>query len=113
MGDCEDGAILLANIMVRSGIPYYKVRITAGDVDDNKGNRGGHCFVVYYCESKDKWVILDWCYWADENTKIENRKDYKDENYYKSIWFSWNQYYSFTNETFKTSVNNKNMLRRK
>jgi predicted transglutaminase-like cysteine proteinase len=93
-GDCEDGAILLANIMVKSGIPYWKVRITCGDVDDGKGNAGGHAFVVYYYEEGDYWVLLDWCYW--ENLKeISKRKDYKDENYYKDIWFSFNEKYAF------------------
>ena len=32
-GDCEDGAILLANMIVKSGVPYWKVRITAGWVN--------------------------------------------------------------------------------
>ncbi len=36
IGDCEDGAILLANIMVKSGIPYYRVRLNAGSVWDGR-----------------------------------------------------------------------------
>ena len=96
-GDCEDGSILLANIMIRSGIPYWKVRITAGDVDDGKGNKGGHCFVVYYYEEGDYWVLLDWCYW-NNTLKISQRKNYKDEGYYKEIWFSFNEKYVFSTD---------------
>jgi len=93
-GDCEDGAILLANLMIKSGIPYYKIRISAGDVDDGKGNKGGHCYVTYYCEEKGYWVLCDWCYWQNLDP-INKRKNYKDETYYKSTWFSWNQKYCF------------------
>ena len=28
IGDCEDGAILLANLMLFAGLPYYKVLVT-------------------------------------------------------------------------------------
>lgn len=90
-GDCEDGAILLANIMVKSGIPYWKVRLSAGDV---KG--GGHCYVTYYSESKDMWVVLDWCYWPNQLT-IPERKNYKDEENYYAVWFSWNRDFCFSN----------------
>jgi predicted transglutaminase-like cysteine proteinase len=92
-GDCEDGAILLANIMVKSGIPYWKVRLSAGDV---KG--GGHCYVTYYCESKDIWVVLDWCYWPNQ-LAIPDRKNYKDEINYLNVWFSWNRDYCFSQGT--------------
>jgi predicted transglutaminase-like cysteine proteinase len=89
-GDCEDGAILLANILIKSGIPYWKVRLNAGEV-----NGGGHAYVVYYCEEKDRWVVLDWCYW--ENTlPINERKDYKEETNYFGVWFSWNTLYCFS-----------------
>jgi predicted transglutaminase-like cysteine proteinase len=97
-GDCEDGAILLANIMVKSGIPYWKVRLSAGSV---KG--GGHCYLTYYCESKDMWVILDWCYWPNQ-LAIADRKNYKDETNYLDVWFSWNRDYCFSQGT-NLSVN--------
>jgi len=89
-GDCEDGAILLANILVKSGVPYWKVRLNAGSV-----NGGGHAYVVYYCEEKDRWVVLDWCYW-DNILPINERKDYKEESNYLGVWFSWNTLYCFS-----------------
>jgi len=89
-GDCEDGAILLANIMLHSGIPYWKIRLTAGNITN-----GGHAYVTYYCEELDKWVVLDWCYYPND-LYINQRKDYKDEENYKDVWFSWNYKYSFS-----------------
>lgn len=89
-GDCEDGAILLANMLMMAGVPYWKIRLSVGDV---KG--GAHGYVNYYCEESDKWVVLDWCYWVNKK-KIKYRKDYKDEGNYYGVWFSWNQKYSFS-----------------
>jgi len=98
-GDCDDGAILMANLMVSSGIPYWKIRINAGNVfDRNNKLMGGHAYVTYYCEEKNKWVALDWCYYADTNVKIINKPDYKLSILYGKgkVWFSFNKKYSFT-----------------
>ena len=93
-GDCEDGAILLYNILLKSGIPYWKLRLSAGYV--RVGNKKeGHCWLSYYCEAQDKWVILDWCYWPNLKL-IEERENYKDETKYLDVWFSWNKKYCFT-----------------
>jgi hypothetical protein len=110
-GDCEDGAILLYCIMRYNNIPAWKIRINAGDVDDGKGNKGGHCFVVYYCEEQDSWKLLDWCYWSNNN-KIKDRKDYKEETNYKSTWFSFNEDYSWAKD-IKDIPKLKNIERRK
>jgi len=89
-GDCEDGAILLANMLLRAGIPYWRIRLNAGDV---KG--GGHAWVSYLREEDDEWYCLDWCYWPNDSLDWLKYKD--AENYY-SIWFSWNPYYIFGDE---------------
>lgn len=89
-GDCEDGAILLANMILISQVPYWKIRLSAGEVKD-----GGHAYLTYYCESNQKWVVLDWCYWPNKDP-ITKRKDYKDEKNYLDVWLSWNEKYSFT-----------------
>jgi len=36
-GDCEDGAIYLANILLSNGVPYWRIRLNAGDVYDGNG----------------------------------------------------------------------------
>lgn len=95
VGDCEDGAILIANIMLRSGVPYWRIRLNAGSV-----NGGGHAYVTYCRETDNQFVVLDWCYWKN-TLPIKDRKlhseeqNYDDEqqNYY--IWFSWNLKYVF------------------
>lgn len=97
LGDCEDGAVLLANMMIKSGIPYWRVRLCAGSV-----NGGGHAYCTYCRETDNQWVICDWCYWA--NTKpMKDRPLHKDEQNYNDknknfyIWFSWNSLYCFGN----------------
>ena len=79
-GDCEDGAILMANIMLKSGVPYWRIRLNAGSVLG-----GGHAYVTYLAEDNE-WYILDWCYWY---TGKLNKK-WKDSEKYFGIWFSWN-----------------------
>lgn len=89
-GDCEDGAIVMANIMLNSGIPYWRIRLNAGDV---KG--GGHAWVTYLRESDDQWVVLDWCYWPNDSLRGLLWSD--AENYF-NIWFSWNRDHVFAND---------------
>lgn len=89
-GDCEDGAILLHNILLKSGVPYWKLRLSAGTVVG-----GGHAYLTYYCEETDTWVVLDWCYYPN-SLPINERKDYKDEELYGVTWFSWNKKYCYT-----------------
>lgn len=96
-GDCEDMSILLANMLIATGIPSWKIRINAGQVDDGKGNLGGHCFLVYYSESEDRWVLLDCCYYPNI-LAIKDRKDYKDETYYKETWFSFSEKYCWAKD---------------
>jgi len=89
--DCEGGAILLTNIMLKNGIPNWKIRVNCGNVQNPYTKKlEGHAYVSYYCEESDKWVLLDWCY-LPNSLDISNRKNYKDENIYKDIWFSFNE----------------------
>ena len=113
-GDCEDGAILLANILIKSGIPYWKVRLSAGDVVG-----GGHCYLTYYDSTNDRWVVLDWCYYPNKKS-IADRIDYKEETNYKEVWFSWNRDYCFStgtskvaNDYFKIKQNTQRRLNKK
>lgn len=94
-GDCEDGAILMANIMLRSGIPYWRIRLNAGNVKD-----GGHAYVTYCREIDNQFVVLDWCYYYKDilmkDRKLHSEEqNYDDEAKNYGIWFSWNLKYSF------------------
>lgn len=84
-GDCEDGAVLFFVLCRKAGIPYNHVRIVAGEVNDGKGNSGGHCWAEYivppfsYC--------MDWCYWTDL-AGLDKKKPYIiGRSSYKQIWF--------------------------
>lgn len=88
-GDCEDGAILMACIMLKSGIPYYRVRLGVGSV-----NGGGHAYVCYARLKDDSFTVLDWCYWPNEKHPSQ-RPLHKDEQNYSNVnrnyyvWFSF------------------------
>jgi len=87
-GDCEDGAILMYNLMIKSGIPSWRVRLNAGDVQG-----GGHAYVTYLRESDSKWYIMDWCYWFNESKHF--KKTWEEAEKYFGIWWSWNNEWVF------------------
>jgi len=62
-GDCEDGAILLYDLLRYNKIPSWKIRVSAGYVINPVTKiKEGHAYVTYYCEQEENWAILDWCY---------------------------------------------------
>ena len=99
LGDCEDGAILLASLLVMCGVPTYRVKICAGDVEG-----GGHAYVIYLREIDDKWVVLDWCYWYD-SSKVKDRLEHKSMDKYLTIWFTFNNQFSWYHPDFKKDIN--------
>jgi transglutaminase-like putative cysteine protease len=106
-GDCDDGAILMANLMEASGIPYWKIRLACGDVYNQNGEfMGGHCFVTYFVEKSNYWVAMDWCFYPDIRP-VEQRGDYKDSILYGKgkTWFSWNSKYAFYKFTVDSGNN--------
>lgn len=95
-GDCECGAILLMNLMYHADIPYWRTRLTAGLVNDNKGNQGGHAYITYLCEETNITVLLDWCYYPDNTTFVKDRLSYKSNQIYLSpVWFSTDGFNSY------------------
>lgn len=103
-GDCEDGAILLANILLASGVPYWRVRLNAGDVEG-----GGHAYVTYLAEKDNQWYILDWCYWYDKSKNLQ--RTFHDAEKYFGIWFSWNKNHIYPNDELdRETLKNKGVL---
>jgi len=93
--DCEGMSILLANLLIISGIPNWKVRVNAGMVFEPFSKKlVGHAYVSYFDETTEQWKILDCCYYPNIK-KISERKEYKKEEMYRDIWFSFNDEYSF------------------
>ena len=105
MGDCEDGAILIASIAVSAGIPEFRVRVVAGMVQEAPtAPEGGHGYVSYLRESDNQWVVVDWCYYEDSAKEIKNKPILKNNNYYKKMWFSFNHLHSWSNESLEFST---------
>ena len=71
-GDCEDKAILLANLLLASGVESWKVRLNVGMT-----NAGSHCWVTWF--DGQEWIPLDFI--ACE---------------YEEIYFSWHAQKAFT-----------------
>ncbi|HUU86854.1 MAG TPA: transglutaminase-like domain-containing protein [Candidatus Glassbacteria bacterium] len=95
-GDCEDGAILLTSLFLTAGVPQYRCKVAVGLVQAGKSAKtGGHAWPIYLRESDNEWVIMDWCY-RPNNLTVSKRKLYKQEKLYKSIWFTFNSQYSWS-----------------
>jgi len=90
---CEDGAILLYDILRKNGIPAWKLRVTAGWVKVGK-SKAGHAYLTYYSVKHDKWVILDWCFYPSYR-KIADREPYYENPFYLDVWFSFNEEYAW------------------
>ncbi len=108
-GDCEDGAILLYDILRKSGIPAWKLRVNVGFVKGDEGNYQGHAWLSYYVESQfwitkrdDKWVYLDWCYHPDKEMNVKGRLGRGDDPSYDSIIdFSFNEDFTWSFGTMR------------
>ncbi len=95
---CEDGAILLANLLIIAGVPNWKIRINCGNVlEPISKMQIGHAYLTFFDEENEKWVILDWCYYPNLK-KIIDRGEYKKESMYQEVWFSFNNTHSFALE---------------
>lgn len=91
-GDCEDGAILMASLMICAGIPRFRVKVAAGTVDG-----GGHAWCLYLA-SDNEWRIMDWCYYQDSNIEVLKKPLAKKggvDNHYKYTWFTFNNEFSW------------------
>lgn len=61
-GDCEDRALLIASLLLASGISSFNVRVALGDLH-LYGNKGwsrsfGHCWVMYKNEA-GQWLVIE------------------------------------------------------
>ncbi|MFX0070269.1 MAG: DUF4332 domain-containing protein [Candidatus Hermodarchaeota archaeon] len=109
IGDCEDGAILTASLLINAGIPSWRVKVAGGGVltdpvfAPSNTELGGHAWCIYLADRPDskrglEWVILDWCYAQDPDVPIEEKplaKDGGQQGGYKETWFTFNDEYSW------------------
>ncbi|MFX1557731.1 MAG: DUF4332 domain-containing protein [Promethearchaeota archaeon] len=115
IGDCEDGAILIASLLINAGIPSWRVKVCAAQVmadpifAPSDSELGGHAYCIYLADRPDserklEWVILDWCYLQDPEVSIEEKplaRDGGQEGAYKDIWFTFNDESSWSQTAFE------------
>ncbi|MFX1385957.1 MAG: DUF4332 domain-containing protein [Promethearchaeota archaeon] len=109
IGDCEDGAILIAALLINAGIPSWRVKVCAAEViadpifAPSDSELGGHAYCIYLADRPDserklEWVILDWCYLQDPEVPIEAKplaRDGGTEGAYKDVLFTFNDQFSW------------------
>jgi len=105
IGDCEDGAILMASLMIQCGIPPYRVKICAGYVQESAtAPQGGHAYCIYLADRRggnQQWVVMDWCYYEDSYSAPEDKPLAKEGGYngcYQDLWFTFNNELSWNQE---------------
>lgn len=104
-GDCEDGAILMASLMIVAGIPNWRVKVAAGYVQTAPtAPQGGHAYCIYLADRENnslEWEIHDWCYSQDTNIPTGKKPLAKNggfNNRYKDVWFTFNDEFSWSDE---------------
>lgn len=80
-GDCEDGAILIYSIMIRSGVPKNRIKVIGGKVFPDNKPAGYHAWCVYK-RSDGVWITLDWCFYSNHQQPILLRKPLTDDQRY-------------------------------
>ncbi|MFX0000120.1 MAG: DUF4332 domain-containing protein [Candidatus Hodarchaeota archaeon] len=109
IGDCEDGAILIAALLINAGIPSWRVKVAAAEVladpvfAPSDTEVGGHAYCLYLAdrpesERKLEWVILDWCYLQDPEVPVEKKplaRNGGTEGAYKGVLFTFNDEFSW------------------
>jgi hypothetical protein len=115
IGDCEDGAILIAALLINAGIPSWRVKVTAAEViadpvfAPSDTEVGGHSYCLYLADRPDserklEWVILDWCYLQDPEVPIEKKplaRDGGTEGAYKNVLFTFNDEFSWAQNSLE------------
>ncbi len=102
-GDCEDGAILIASLLLNAtpAEQHWRVRVSAGWVRESPtAPQGGHAYCTYCRCSDNKWVILDWCYFPDHGLPVSQKLLASEKKMYKDIWFSFNHQYAYSHTSF-------------
>ena len=117
IGDCEDGAILIASLLINAGIPSWRVKVCAAQVmadpvfAPSDTELGGHAYCIYLADRPEsdrklEWVILDWCYLQDPEVSIENKplaRNGGTEGAYREIWFTFNDFNSWAQSSIEVT----------
>jgi hypothetical protein len=102
IGDCEDGAILMASLMINAGVPAWRVKVAAGMVQpEPTAPQGGHAYCIFLADRPEglDWEIHDWCYYEDTAIPTGQKplaKNGGQRNAYKEVWFTFNNEISWS-----------------
>lgn len=104
IGDCEDGAILITSLLINAGVPSWRCKVAAGYVQSSPtAPQGGHGYAIYLANDGE-WRILDWCYYEDSRTRVQDKPLAKNGGYnncYKETWFTFNNEFSWNQESLR------------
>lgn len=112
IGDCEDGAILITALLIQAGVEPHRCKVAAGNVKSSPtAPEGGHGYAIFLADrpdtkNKQDWVILDWCYYEDSKIHPSKKPLARDGGYkgcYKKVWFTFNNEYSWNQESLTLS----------
>lgn len=96
-GDCEDRALLIASLMIASGISSYNVRVALGRMKftDRKGHTftGDHVWVMYKTEV-GRWLVIE----PSVTGKRRLKKTAVRNNGYEPIAAEYIPYYVFNDQ---------------
>jgi len=102
-GDCEDGAILIASLLLVA-LPaeeQWRVRVSAGYVQVSATTEtGGHGYCTYCRTTDNEWVVLDWCFLQDSGIRVKDKPLQKFNAPYKDVWFSFNHQHAWSHIKF-------------
>lgn len=96
-GDCEDGAILQASLMLNSGVDTSRVRVYIGTYLSGVTTTG-HAWLEYRRQSDNQWIALDWTkgasYWNTVTSVTAVSKTYPDEIH---LYIDGSEYITYAN----------------
>ena len=115
IGDCEDGAILIAALLINAGIPSWRVKVAAAEViadpvfAPSDTEVGGHAYCLYLADRPDsdrklEWVILDWCYLQDPEIPVGEKplaRNGGTESAYRDVLFTFNDEFSWAQRSLE------------
>jgi Transglutaminase-like superfamily len=87
-GGSEDGAYLIHSLALHAGVPADRLRTYGGFViaDELSLTTAGHAWTAYRRQMDDRWIVVDWCYWA-KDTLLSERIPMSDDHKYIDDYF--------------------------
>jgi hypothetical protein len=131
VGDCEDGALLIASLAINAGVPAYRIKVAVGNVSNfeylrSQGkdvqlnpnlnpkyigtdirdiSEGGHAYCIYLA-SDNNWRVIDWCYYQDAAVPVLQKPLAKNGGFggcYLDTWFTFNSQHSWAQKSLEVA----------